>query len=538
MDENGCRLLSSMCLRQQILTKWGEYSSDVQFILQRSASRPQPGLTPTKSPPPDPAGPDRNKDIRKSLTFSGGHQGWSELRRRDNAALLKGLEVSETDCSHVHFHAGCAPCRRRAWSVPLVGMCPEGLWSWSSPKRWKTSRLLAGSLELLVDINGRGPSGDLLLTDMVREELVQKNREDKGNLSPCHQEGYKSPARREAPPYREPPSPTSPPPYRDPPPPTSSPSRGTPEHTDSSSSSSTGKGNFKRNLIKDFQQVGDSQSEGMLYSNQYRDLVRLINYQRQKLSVQQAELTKLFPMGLSSPARQLARPYVPVLPSSLFQPPQKITGEPYPLAVCIRLGLPVPLGITSPYFRPARTSPPLESTSQDLSRVVRPQQIKRVRGGATCVVCVQYDAEIVFWEGKTREQQLQIDFLSQEIARIEAISHGGEEQLRQLSSVEEESEIVRQQEKTLKSELTLLRSKLANCETELLQCKNKIRSGTKVRYGVANPRFWSPESAAWNRRYSVGQHSIKVLQPAASIISFRQPAPATPSSAKALLSKT
>lgn len=41
--------------------------------------------------------------------------------------------------------------------------------------------------------------------------------------------------------------------------------------------------------------------------------------------------------------------------------------------------------------------------------------------------------------------------------------------------MEEEHEIVKQQEKTLKSEITLLRSKLANCETELLQCKNKIR---------------------------------------------------------------
>lgn len=48
-------------------------------------------------------------------------------------------------------------------------------------------------------------------------------------------------------------------------------------------------------------------------------------------------------------------------------------------------------------------------------------------------------------------------------------------QIQALSYVEEESEIVRQQEKTLKSEITLLRSKLANCETELLQCKNKIR---------------------------------------------------------------
>ncbi|XP_026685592.1 uncharacterized protein LOC113470971 [Diaphorina citri] len=48
-----------------------------------------------------------------------------------------------------------------------------------------------------------------------------------------------------------------------------------------------------------------------------------------------------------------------------------------------------------------------------------------------------------------------------------------------LGSVEEENEIVRQQEKTLESEITTrylsVRSKLANCETELLQCKNKIR---------------------------------------------------------------
>lgn len=49
------------------------------------------------------------------------------------------------------------------------------------------------------------------------------------------------------------------------------------------------------------------------------------------------------------------------------------------------------------------------------------------------------------------------------------------QQLQTLQYVEEENELVRQQEKTLKSEITLLRSKLANCETELLQCKNKIR---------------------------------------------------------------
>jgi Ras association domain-containing protein 7/8 len=45
---------------------------------------------------------------------------------------------------------------------------------------------------------------------------------------------------------------------------------------------------------QDFQQSeGDSLQETVLYNAQYRDLVRLVNCQREKLSVQQAELTKV-----------------------------------------------------------------------------------------------------------------------------------------------------------------------------------------------------------------------------------------------------
>ncbi|ERL91921.1 hypothetical protein D910_09244 [Dendroctonus ponderosae] len=84
-----------------------------------------------------------------------------------------------------------------------------------------------------------------------------------------------------------------------------------------------------------------------------------------------------------------------------------------------------------------------------------------------------FDAEIVFWESKEREKQLQLDFIAQEMANISSQTKNNKDQ--DLAYVEDESEIVKQQEKTLKSEITLLRSKLANCETELLQCKNKIR---------------------------------------------------------------
>ncbi|XP_078034456.1 ras association domain-containing protein 8 [Augochlora pura] len=87
----------------------------------------------------------------------------------------------------------------------------------------------------------------------------------------------------------------------------------------------------------------------------------------------------------------------------------------------------------------------------------------------------KFDAEILYWETKNREQIHQMDYISQEVNRMESTGRLIEEQLKELAHVEEESEIVRQQEKTLKSEITLLRSKLANCETELLQCKNKIR---------------------------------------------------------------
>lgn len=69
-----------------------------------------------------------------------------------------------------------------------------------------------------------------------------------------------------------------------------------------------------------------------MYSPQYKDLIRLINYQRDKLSNQQAELTK-------------------------------------------------------------------------------------------------YDAEIMFWEGKTKEQQLQMEFMAKDAANIEATGRRTEEQV-------------------------------------------------------------------------------------------------------------
>lgn len=48
-------------------------------------------------------------------------------------------------------------------------------------------------------------------------------------------------------------------------------------------------------------------------------------------------------------------------------------------------------------------------------------------------------------------------------------------QLQSFLYVEEENDSLQQQEKSLKSEMALLRSKLSILETELLQCRNKIK---------------------------------------------------------------
>lgn len=108
----------------------------------------------------------------------------------------------------------------------------------------------------------------------------------------------------------------------------------------------------------------------------------------------------------------------------------------------------------------------------DLLNLVKAQREK---------ICLQqadlskFDIEIMYLENKSREQVQHLDAIMQEVTKTDQSFRQGFEQLQTFQYVEEECELVKQQEKTLKSEIALLRSKLANCETELLQYKNKIR---------------------------------------------------------------
>ncbi|XP_077289207.1 ras association domain-containing protein 8 isoform X2 [Arctopsyche grandis] len=321
------RLLAPHEFPLKILMKWGEYSNDVQFILQRSDSinpktTQQAGISTaisnstskqinsTRSASSQSGssndatfGLDRLKDIRKSLN----HGGNNITNTQDSTVNVQNENVINMSSS--------------------VGL-PNVLHS------------------------GNHPIGVVRGVPQSKTSPVQLIRKD-------------------VPPYRDPP-----PPYRSPPPPNASPAN---LKSMTNVSSPTRNLQLSPNGVNMTVQDGSPIStEAVAYNQQYRELVSLVNYQREKLSNQQADLTK-------------------------------------------------------------------------------------------------YDAEIVFWEAKGREQQHQVEMIQQQINSSDAQLRISSEQVQSLAYIEDEAEIAKQAEKTLKSELTLVRSKLANCETELLQCKNKIR---------------------------------------------------------------
>ena len=113
----------------------------------------------------------------------------------------------------------------------------------------------------------------------VRESLSNSPSNSPKKSSYSGSDKSDSPSQRIAPPYKDPPAP---PPYRDPPPPVN--------HD-----------KYKKNILQDSNKPHSEKEhrnklqESVLYNAQYRELIALINYQREKLSNQQADLTKVSP---------------------------------------------------------------------------------------------------------------------------------------------------------------------------------------------------------------------------------------------------
>lgn len=109
---------------------------------------------------------------------------------------------------------------------------------------------------------------------------------------------------------------------------------------------------------------------------------------------------------------------------------------------------------------------------RDLVQLIK---LQRDQMAVQQVDMTKMDQEIEMLEQRDREHAHQMEALAREIGEQDQLLRHGVDQLQSLQYVEEESELMQQQEKTLGAEIALLRSKLANCETELLQCRNKVK---------------------------------------------------------------
>lgn len=180
--------------------KWGEYSNDVQFILQWTENNKTSNKSKTSLNTNVTIESPTKRDIQKSLTLNG-----NQIANIENVGVVKGVQQVRTVALEVKESSSLH----------------------NSPKKSSYS----GS-----------------------------------DLSD-------SPSHRSAPPYKDPPAP---PPYRDPPPPTSS-------------------DKFKKNILQESNKCAKDreQSKNVMYNAQYRELIALINYQREKLTNQQADLTKV-----------------------------------------------------------------------------------------------------------------------------------------------------------------------------------------------------------------------------------------------------
>ncbi|XP_059490938.1 dynactin subunit 1 [Neocloeon triangulifer] len=345
---NNERLLAPNEHPLKILNKWGEYSNDVQFVLQRTTAPSSSDQSPSKfggSPttmvhsPKDGAEPSRN--IKKSLTISSG-TGYQNHR----IGVVQGV-----------------PQRQQ----PPPQQQPQ-------------------------------PSPDSSSSDLKSASQTQ---------SP--------------PPYREPPKPTLPP-YRAPPHPATSP-RSTPDPfvDDSFDRSRSMSGLYKASGAKSPSPSPVSSAMPSV-QNSISDLNQSSSSKMSRKSAQKVSQQEEIDSGFGS-------------------------GEPSASV------------LLTPQYK-------------ELMRLVNQQREKL---GSLQADLTKYDAEINFWESKSREQQHKVEYCMQESLRLQETSKMLEDQLMALKNIEEEKDISKQQGKTLKSEITLLRSKLANCETELLQCRVKIR---------------------------------------------------------------
>uniref|UniRef100_A0A6B2EDP1 Putative cell growth/differentiation regulator n=1 Tax=Phlebotomus kandelakii TaxID=1109342 RepID=A0A6B2EDP1_9DIPT len=266
---NNERLLAPTENPLKILMKWGEYSSDVQFILQRSDQVKSPAL---QSPQQILRQQQRQQeqqpspDLAQSVLVSP----QSDRLKENMSPMERGRETRKS------FNSGSGSLDLKSDNVGIVRGVPQK--SPTPPRTMTPIHTPQGSNEPLYAGIVKPPqssaatvtkSGEFTSAD-VRNALDRKT--SVGGFSGSSESILEGP-------------PISsngalvPPPYRDPPPPRNSPL----QHTSKAETPPRSVAGGSLELVE---------AQYLHNGAQYRDLIQLIKLQREKISMQQADLTK------------------------------------------------------------------------------------------------------------------------------------------------------------------------------------------------------------------------------------------------------
>lgn len=302
--------------------KWGEYSSDVQFILQRSDQQKTATDDTTKSSVDAKETIDASKKPKSTLTDLP-KSTQKETTSNQNAAEQK-VEFRKNDL--VGIVKGVPHASPTAKSPPpdspsssLTTDCTESSMSTPPKSPSKMSPILEFNSADVRNSLDRKTNAFCEADASINESLQESYRNNNNNNIDSTSEIYKI-----GPPISSNGA-LAPPPYRNPPPPHTSPPLGHQTHftnifhkkTDSQSSANSINGNlygkpahFKEmspplnagniHNISHLQAiVNNATSDGELINDinlqkaQYRELIQLIQFQREKINIQQANITKV-----------------------------------------------------------------------------------------------------------------------------------------------------------------------------------------------------------------------------------------------------
>ncbi|GFT83356.1 ras association domain-containing protein 8 [Nephila pilipes] len=435
---NSERLLAPHEQPLKVLTKWGEYANDVHFVMRRSSGDPKVSSGNNQSQNNkrqhdflrgfSPSGgsnrqkiPVNNKEIKKSLTFSCGH-GSSGSVSSENSTPLIINECAQSNCEtstnrNIKNREG-----RSKQDLPkgVVRGVPQKPRDSESPNsKIERPKYPPSYDEAVSRSSGRFPTSHLSLATSASSHVPDEESPSSKRPHLANRADQYSPVDR------------------------------------GPSSSQT------QNHLRQ-----PNSHKSHLIMDQVRD------FHARSPEPSSVSSERLSPSRAKSPSRS---PEKPAQLSSY----NSVTDDPMKLKKSLSAKLEIDKHLSSESKTvPSKSCQPEELSRdpqyQDLLRLVSLQREKLDNQQAELS---QFDAEIIYWEGRLQEQEEKLSVLQEEVCHLERTHHEQEGELIQLDrrSFSEEVELGRQEERTLRSELTLARSQLANCETELLQCRQRIR---------------------------------------------------------------